>query len=379
MDMKAVNRQAIIDIIRMLEKKNGVPEALTFAVQNSAVGEIERLIANGADVNVCTKHGTTPLMSAGNQKTARVLLAHGADVNAQTPDGRTPLICYLNMLDSPSRAESYVKFLLKSGADPSIVAHDGTTAFDIAQAKYGARVADLLARPGESDIDDGLGHDNSRTSEPDKPMAAAGWTHYCPYTPDAEAALQRLRQEVFARGNYRMPGDILAEFDDESMKSISPDLVKLRKMVNLAKGLDRAFADIGSDTSESGKRTREMEAFLDKAEREGFASAARATLKSKASHKPSSIEEALELAEEEGTRSILDIDRISDVSEIGAAAPLSEPELTELFGTTEPTLEMVQATAEELVCLRECGTAVYCVVYCEGRPVQYVFAGTTGD
>jgi hypothetical protein len=381
MDMKEVNRQAMEYNLRIrkFEETHGVPAALSYAVQFSVIEEVERLIANGADVNGRTQHGTTALMSALDRKIARILIEHGADVNARDPKGRTPLMGYLMMLDSPARAEAYVKFLLKSGADPSIVADDGTTAFDLAREKYGPRVANLLVPPGASEVDAQLGKDKPSPSKADVPIMPGGWTYYWPYNPDAQAALLELREDVFRRGDYTLFGGILAELDDESLKDISPDVGGLRKMVALAKGLDEAFADIGADTSDSTKRTREMETFIDKIEEEGFASAAKAFFKEKASKQPRSIDEALELAEEAGTQSILDIERIGETPECGVATPLSQAELIELFGTTEPTLEMAKDAEIDLQSLRERGMAVYFSVYSEGKPVQYVFAGNSGD
>src|SRR5580700_6813093 len=52
-----------------------------------------------------------------------------------------------------------------------------------------------------------------------------------------------------------------------------------------------------------------------------------------------SIRHAMKAADAEGTRSILDLDRISDKSEFGAVAPLSPDELQRFFGTERPTRE----------------------------------------
>jgi hypothetical protein len=52
------------------------------------------------------------------------------------------------------------------------------------------------------------------------------------------------------------------------------------------------------------------------------------------------IDEAREAAEADGTRSILDLDHISDEPEICAASPVPEEELIRYFGTTKPTREM---------------------------------------
>src|SRR5262245_60329849 len=57
--------------------------------------------------------------------------------------------------------------------------------------------------------------------------------------------------------------------------------------------------------------------------------------------KHDSIYEAIEDAAEEGTRSILDIESVSDWPDPGVASPLSEQDLARHFGTQEPTKEMV--------------------------------------
>lgn len=58
--------------------------------------EVEEAIANGADVNMRTLSGITPLIEAAHCKNdlnvVRVLLSSGADVNATDTDGMTPLI-----------------------------------------------------------------------------------------------------------------------------------------------------------------------------------------------------------------------------------------------------------------------------------------------
>jgi hypothetical protein len=54
------------------------------------------------------------------------------------------------------------------------------------------------------------------------------------------------------------------------------------------------------------------------------------------------IQEALDDASEEGTRSILDIEKIADEPGFGVAAPLDDATLEELYGTTKPTREMVE-------------------------------------
>jgi hypothetical protein len=58
--------------------------------------------------------------------------------------------------------------------------------------------------------------------------------------------------------------------------------------------------------------------------------------------KHSSIEEAIKEAEDCGTCSILDIERISDSPELSTACPLSPEVLKRIFGTIKPTRELVE-------------------------------------
>ncbi len=53
------------------------------------------------------------------------------------------------------------------------------------------------------------------------------------------------------------------------------------------------------------------------------------------------IEEAQIEADADGTRSILDIDRVANEPDFGVAQRLTEEELQELLGTTTPTGEQV--------------------------------------
>src|SRR5690242_20620447 len=54
-----------------------------------------------------------------------------------------------------------------------------------------------------------------------------------------------------------------------------------------------------------------------------------------------SIEAARRAADADGTRSILDIDRIGEGSGFGVVAPFSKDRLMAIYGTDEPTREMV--------------------------------------
>ena len=93
---------------------------------------------------------------------------------------------------------------------------------------------------------------------------------------------------------------------------------------------------------------------------------------------PPTPEAALELTEADGTRSILDISRISDRPDYFCAAPLSAEEREEYFGTQEPTEAMVRESDdfwEEI----ERGMARYVILYENGEPRGIYFAGYSFD
>src|SRR5215831_1554438 len=89
---------------------------------------------------------------------------------------------------------------------------------------------------------------------------------------------------------------------------------------------------------------------------------------------PESIEEARELADADGTRSILDIDRVGDEADYGVVRRLTEKEIIAYFGTKEPTRDVVEANSDFFEDI-ERGQGVCFVVYQDGAPSELVFAG----
>jgi hypothetical protein len=81
----------------------------------------------------------------------------------------------------------------------------------------------------------------------------------------------------------------------------------------------------------------------------------------------SSIEEALEEADDDGTRSILDLDHVSEEPDFCAVAPLPSEELERIFGTEQPTHEMIEQN-DELFESMEHGQGVYIIAYKAGQP-----------
>jgi len=93
---------------------------------------------------------------------------------------------------------------------------------------------------------------------------------------------------------------------------------------------------------------------------------------------PTSIEEALEIADADGTASILDIQQISDEPDFCCAAPFSASELKQYFGNERPSRADIQRSEdywEEM----ERGQARYAVVYQGDQPSELYFAGYSFD
>lgn len=84
------------------------------AAADNRVEDVQRLLAEGADVNICDKCGYTPLhMGAPHARIVRVLVDAGAEVDARScDDKRTPLMSALWEGGTDS-----VTLLLAAGAD----------------------------------------------------------------------------------------------------------------------------------------------------------------------------------------------------------------------------------------------------------------------
>ena len=147
-------------------------------------------------------------------------------------------------------------------------------------------------------------------------MGGHPWFYYVDYEPDINAALQKLRQREFLAGRYN-PAMDFPEFP-----------------------IDENSPAIGAQHS--------------------------------------SIDEAIEDADADGTRSILDMTTVADEPDYGAVAPLPEEQLTELFGTSRPTHEMIEES-DELYDVLERGQGVYIIVYKNAQPSEIFFAGYSYD
>ena len=91
-----------------------------------------------------------------------------------------------------------------------------------------------------------------------------------------------------------------------------------------------------------------------------------------------SIAAARLAARENGTRSILDIETIGPHSDFGVAGRLNDAALKALYGTTQPTHQMVEDNPDIHEPI-ERGQAVYVIVYKDGQPDELFFAGYSYD
>jgi hypothetical protein len=147
-------------------------------------------------------------------------------------------------------------------------------------------------------------------------MGAHLWYYFVPYEPDVQKALDLLREREFRAGRYN-PVIHFPEFP------------------------------ISGDYSGPG-----------------------------AQHK--SIEAALEAADADGTRSILDMARVADEPDYGVVTPLAREILQELYGTDRPTMDMIVRNMGFLEDL-ERGQGIYILVHKDGKPSQIFFAGYSFD
>jgi hypothetical protein len=95
-----------------------------------------------------------------------------------------------------------------------------------------------------------------------------------------------------------------------------------------------------------------------------------------AKHK--TIQDALNASDADGTRSILDIERVSWQPDYGVAAMIPKEKLLELFGTEKPNREMVFGNMvffEDV----ERGKCVYIVIYKNEEPHEIFFGGYSYD
>ena len=169
-------------------------------------------------------------------------------------------------------------------------------------------------------------------------MGASSWAYHMPYQQDIGKALEDLRQQVFRQGAYYTDSAFLDAINEEEV----------------ARGLSHEHAKV-------------------------FREAIRALRSAPQPPPPQTIEELLERNAESGTHSILDMDGVSDTPDFGKVAPLTEQQLLEMFGTLQPTWEMIEPKVDEIQAMRQRWIGTYMIVYKDGVPDQLFFTGFSGD
>jgi hypothetical protein len=231
-------------------------------------------------------------------------------------------------------------------------------------------------------------------------IGASSWHYYTPYRDDPEAALQELRQRVFAEGDYSMGFGGFTKvnrqgpFDGGAFPGLPPGfdpLAGLRASARQHPQLERLiraaetgdFSGLSRDERLAAEQFRAMFGLMrpgqgglrafdpdgaddDDADDEG-------------GDRPGSIDEALEMAAEDGTHSILDIERTGRLRGFGVATPYPARGIEQLFGTLEPTHRQVEDCWADVTDGLERWEAHYLIVYKRGKPAEYAFIGCSGD
>lgn len=247
-------------------------------------------------------------------------------------------------------------------------------------------------------------------------MGASSWRFYTSYQPDPEAALQQLRREVFARGEYSFgfggfagPGGPFAGGPSASTPEAAPDFAaglppQLQLLTAAARlaGMDDRVARAAMTGDYTGLNDEQrlaseqlrplfqmaqthlskggsIEDFGDDESGDDGDEDDGEPRHFQSGQRPKTIEELLEMVAEDGTHSILDIESTGSRREFGVAAPMPPDQMRRFFGTEQPTHEQVEQTwgdaSEEL----DRWQAYYVAVYRNGKPHEYAFIGCSGD
>jgi hypothetical protein len=207
-------------------------------------------------------------------------------------------------------------------------------------------------------------------------MGATSWHYITPYQPDPEAALQRLRTEVFAQGSYVNLGGspqtyIRRLYEQAGLGADSPEC---RAAIEQALREQRALETDSEEDLRAVPRARRASLKRARGLMDLFGQAPPRT-----SGRPRTIDELLAQAAECGTHSILDIMGVAERRKDGAAAPLSASELQRVFGSPEPTRGQVEEHWEDIAEGLERWQACYFVVFQDGQAQAYAFIGCSGD
>ena len=198
-------------------------------------------------------------------------------------------------------------------------------------------------------------------------MGASGWSYFVPYEADITTALRRLREDVFARGDYVFGDGITDDERKAILEKVRPEIDPwMKKVQEEAAKLPEPF------------KTK----YLEMAGRIKGEIMGGSPTSPKPKRKPKTIEKLLELQAESGTHSILDIVGISPEPKFGTVSSFPQAKLGEFFSSETPCRAEIEeahdsGSLEEFISKRWQG--IYIVAYRNGSPSEIFFAGCSGD
>jgi hypothetical protein len=175
-------------------------------------------------------------------------------------------------------------------------------------------------------------------------MSGNYWQHFVPYQSDIRRAFDALRQSMFEHGEYQLtPPPFAGITFEEYCQYYAPEPV---------------------DSLPDEQRAEYAALFQ----------------RWSTPFEPKTIDELLEWNHSEGTGTPLDITVFAEYAAPGAMGGLTSDQLAQVFGTTEPTRNMIEeARGRVLRYISGRGSGIYIVIYRDSAPDEIFFAGITGD
>lgn len=197
------------------------------------------------------------------------------------------------------------------------------------------------------------------------------WSYFTPYEADVSVALQRLREDVFARGDYVLGHG----FPQKDFDATRPVFEKIAKE-SMARAADSSLSELSRfgalQMAEHAKR--EIAKYWEASPKGGQ--------RPKVIEKPKTIDGLLKQQAEIGTHSILDITQISPKPKRKAISPLPDSVLADYCLAETPSRAEIEdvyelGSLEKYVNKRWRG--IYIIAYKDGKPSEIFFAGCSGD
>jgi len=198
-------------------------------------------------------------------------------------------------------------------------------------------------------------------------MGATGWSYFVPYDADVSEALQRLREDVFNRGDYVYGDEITDDQREATLEKLQPEVeLWVKRLREEAAKLQEPLRTLYLQGAENFKKEV----------------MAGSPAPRKPTGQPKTIEEALEVQAESGTHSILDIAGVSPEPAFGHVRPFPPEKLVEFFGSHTPSHAEIEeaydfGSLEDFTSKRWEG--IYIIAYRDGSPSEIFFAGCSGD